>query len=77
MKTPLVHLLIATQPHFSKAVSATQDVNLPAEEAHRDNLKIRMCGFMSQAKGSPHGSGPCGWTAIAKYHLQIQLETFC
>ena len=74
MKTPLVYLLITTQPCFSKAVSATQDVNVPAEEAHTDvfcNLKMRTCGSMSQPKGSPCGSGLCGWTAIAKYNLQI------
>lgn len=74
MKTPLVYLLITMQPCFSKAVSATHDVNLPAEEALTDmscNLKMRMCESMSQPKGSPRSSGPCGWTAIAKYHLQI------
>lgn len=74
MKTPLVYLLITMQPHFSKAVSATWDVNLPAEEAHTNvscNLKMRTWRSMSQPKGSPHGSRPCRWTNIAKYFHQI------
>lgn len=50
MKTPLVYLLITMQPHFSKAVSATQDVNLPAEEAASCNLMMRTCGAMSYTK---------------------------
>lgn len=47
MKSPLVYLLITLLPHFSKAASATQDVNLPAEEAHVEvtcNLKMWMWG---------------------------------